>query len=220
MKPLSACRVLFVGMGGLGCPAALALDGSGVGTFRIADDDNVSISNLHRQILFDEQDCGRPKVEVAQERLNGQRIEALAQRFLPESADALLQDVDLVIEGSDNYATKFLVADACQRAKIPAVHGGAIRWNGWALAVPMSTDHAPCLRCLFEEIPSGAQTNCDIAGIVGPVAGVIGSTMALLALSLLEGSELPHFWHYRGQEGLLRKRKPPRRSDCPHGAGR
>jgi molybdopterin/thiamine biosynthesis adenylyltransferase len=119
----------------------------------------------------------------------------------------------MVLEGADNLATKFLVADAAHIARIPAVQAGAVRWAGWAFcAVP----GAACLRCLFEDIPSDRIETCAEAGVVGPVVGVLGALQAALAFRLLEG-ECPQgeLWHYDALRGALRKTWVRRRSDCP-----
>jgi adenylyltransferase/sulfurtransferase len=129
----------------------------------------------------------------------------------------LLSDHTLVVEGADNLATKFLVADAAHLAGVPAVQAGAIRWAGWAFcALPRSA----CLRCLFEDIPRDRVETCAEAGVVGPVVGVLGGLEAALVLRLLQG-ECPggELWHYDALRGALRKTLVRRRSDCPLCAG-
>lgn len=189
MKALEDTRVLLVGAGGLGCPAALALAAAGVGTLVVADDDEVDLTNLHRQVLFEPEDVGRHKVDAACERLAATfpklRLVGKRTRFLPETARELTQDVDLVVEGSDNFPTKFLASDACALERKPVVHGAALRWHGTVLAV--SAEGRPCYRCLFEDVPTGEAASCASAGVMGPVCGVVGALMADAALALLRG---------------------------------
>jgi molybdopterin/thiamine biosynthesis adenylyltransferase len=218
---LSQARILVVGVGGLGCPAALALAHAGVGALTLVDDDDVARSNLHRQILFADADVGKPKAETARATLIARypslRVNVQNTRFLPENASTLLAGHDLVVEGSDNFATKFLVADACALHRVPVVHGAAIRWHGTAFAV--SAAGKPCYRCVFEDIPWDAQATCDSAGVMGPVCGVVGALMADLALQVLDlnGSQRQPFGVMRSFDGKtdgLRERSLSARSGC------
>ncbi len=212
-------RVLLVGVGGLGCPAAIVLARGGVGSIAIADDDVIEESNLHRQILFDESDVGAPKAETAAAALvrlassASFRSFALGTRLLPHNAVQLVQSADVVVEGSDNFATKFLVADACAIARVPVVHAAAVRWGGTALAV--GPRGAPCYRCLFEDIPRESVPNCADAGVVGPMVGVLGAIQADLALSLIDGDPVEGtLVTYDGLTDSLRRRVIPSRDDC------
>lgn len=215
--------VLLIGVGGLGCPASRILAESGVGTLVLVDDDVVSISNLHRQILFDEADVGQPKGPIAAAKLRalGAHVEVRETRFVPENAEELLRGVDLVVEGADNLATKFLAADAAQLCEVPIVHAGAVRWGGWALASDYKDDqHAPCLRCLFEDVPGSQVDNCEFAGVVGPVVGALGSLEALLALRLLDGEDAGGtLFRLDGLRASLRETRFRSRPDCPHSRG-
>jgi len=213
----SGHRVLVVGAGGLGSPVLRLLAQSAVEHVTLVDDDVVEESNLHRQTLFTEKDLGRPKTECAMERLLEASpklsVSVVDGRFVPSTAMKLLAGHTLVVEGADNLATKFLVADAAHLAEIPAVQAGAVRWNGWAwCALPDSA----CLRCLFEDLPRDRVETCAEAGVVGPVVGVLGGLQAALVFRLLAG-ERPggELWHYHGLEGVLRKAWVRRRSDCP-----
>lgn len=215
-------RVLVVGVGGLGCPAAIALARAGVGTLGLADDDFVDVSNLHRQILFDDADVGRHKVPAAAAALARLapevRIETHETRLLPSNAVELVAAYDLVVEGSDNFATKFLTADACAVARRPVVHAAAVRWHGTALAV--GPEGSPCYRCLFEDIPLENAPSCAEAGVIGPVVGVVAASQADLALSMLEGRSngggpAGELFTFDGKCLAARRRRVPRRKDCP-----
>jgi len=224
VSELGAKTVLLVGAGGLGCPAGLALARAGVGRLLVVDDDTVEGTNLHRQILFGEADLGRPKAVVAAERLRaaGARAEAHTTRFLPETAASLLDGVDLVVEGSDNFPSKFVVADGCALGGVSVVQAGAVRWGGWALAVQASgagDEHRTCLRCVFEEVPSGPVLSCELAGVIGPVVGVLGALQAKLALALLAGEAGGALYSYEGRRDRLRLTHPAPRAECPHALG-
>ena len=215
-------RVLLVGVGGLGCPAAIVLAASGVGTIGIADDDDVEVSNLHRQILYCEADIGRSKPLAASRALavwaetEAVRVVVHGTRLLPDNAVDIVSQYDLVIEGSDNFATKFLTADACALAGVAVVHGAAVRWYGTALAVgPLGR---PCYRCLFEDLPNDGSPNCAEAGVVGPVVGVVGAIQADLGLGLLAASAVARPYGtlvtFDGKADVLRRRAVVARPDC------
>ncbi len=215
---LAGSRVLVVGIGGLGCPAAIALALAGVGTIGIADDDQVDVSNLHRQILFRDADVGASKVEAAATALLRMvpdlRIERHASRMLPDNAVQLASRYDVIVEGSDNFATKFLAADACRIARRPIVHAAAVRWHGTALAI--GANGGPCYRCLFEDVPREDAPNCAEAGVVGPMVGVVAAVQADLALSILRDEDVAGtLFTFDGKTLASRRRKIPRRPACP-----
>ena len=215
-------RVLVVGAGGLGSPVLRLLAGaSDLDQITVIDDDLVEESNLHRQTLYSSEDVGGSKIDrtvsVLRELSPDVPVTAVDGRFVPGNAMELLSDHTVVVEGADNLATKFLVADAAHLAGVPAVQAGAVRWAGWAFcALPGSA----CLRCLFEDIPRDRVETCAEAGVLGPVVGVLGGLEAALVFRLLQG-ERPagELWHYDALAGALRKTFVRRRSDCPLCAG-
>jgi molybdopterin/thiamine biosynthesis adenylyltransferase len=192
---LSKARVLVVGAGGLGSPAILYLAAAGVGTIGIVDPDLVSLSNLQRQIAHRTQDVGRLKVESAVEHARAinphVRLEAHPVRLGVENAVALIAAHDLVIDGSDNFATRFLVNDTCYRVGRTLVSGAVGQFDG-QLAVykahvrPCGRRIHPCYRCLVPEAPEGSES-CTGAGVVGALTGVIGSMQALEAIKEILG---------------------------------
>jgi molybdopterin/thiamine biosynthesis adenylyltransferase len=216
---LSQRSALLVGVGGLGSPAAIALARAGVGTIGIADDDVVEQTNLHRQVLFDEADVGKSKTSAASRAIaawaaaSPVRVVVHATRILPDNAVELVSGYDLVVEGSDNFATKFLVADACAIAKVAVVHGAAVRWHGTVLAV--GAGGRPCYRCLFEDLPREHAPGCSEAGVVGPVVGVVGALQADLALALLEGKKVEGtLVTFDGKADRMRRRAVLPRPSC------
>jgi len=204
----------------LGCPAALALVRAGVGVLQLCDDDTVDEANLQRQILYRDADVGADKLGAAERALgpaarrSGTQIELVRSRFLPENGRAMARGVDLVIEGADNFATKFLVADACHLEGRRAVHGAGLRWAGTAWSVAPAG--RPCYRCLFEDVPAQPQANCDSVGVMGPVVGILGALMAELALrSLSSGGDHNELWTLDGKSDTLRRVPVAARANCP-----
>lgn len=200
-------RVLLVGAGGLGSPVALALvraRPAGLRRITLLDADRVELSNLHRQLLHGERDLLRRKVDSGAERLRAldagpgaPEIAPWVDRLEPGNAAALLAEHDLVIEGSDQLETKFLVNDTALAAGVPAIIGGVVQWRGQVLTVlprPRAADPpaTACYRCLFEEPPPGQVASCQQAGVLGPACGVVGGVMAAEALRLLRGEPPLH----------------------------
>lgn len=187
---LAASTVAVIGAGGVGSPAALYLAAAGVGTLRIIDPDTVSLSNLQRQVLFDTADIGRPKVEIAQHRLTalnpGIRIEAVPEALTPDTAAGLIAGADAVLDGTDDFAVRHAVNAACVAARIPLVSGALGRWSG---QVGVFTGR-PCYHCLVPDLPPDAET-CARVGVVGALAGVIGSMAALETIKLITGAGQP-----------------------------
>lgn len=218
---LMGARVLVVGAGGLGSPAALYLAAAGVGTVGVCDDDRVDLTNLQRQIIHDSAALGQPKTASAARRLRALNPEIAVvehpQRLRAANAPDILAGYDLVLDGADTFASKFLINDACVAAGIPYVFAGVLGFEGQLLSVVPG--QSACYRCFFREPPPpGAVPTCAQAGILGPVAGVLGSLQALEALKRLLGtgrSGAGRLLLFDGEELTLREigvRRDPR---CP-----
>jgi adenylyltransferase/sulfurtransferase len=187
---LRSAAVAVVGAGGLGSPAVLYLAAAGVGRITVIDDDRVALDNLQRQVLHDTASLGEPKVESARRRVAALnpavRVDTVERRLDAAGAAALLAGHDLVLDGSDNFSTKFAVNDACVRLGICAVIGGVVRFDGQVVVVPPG---APCYRCLFGDEPAaGLVPGCRAAGVLGAVAGMVGCLQAAEALRHLLGA--------------------------------
>ena len=187
---LKASRVLLVGAGGLGSPAALYLAAAGVGTLGIVDPDAVDVTNLQRQILHGTAGLGAPKVDSARARLHDVNphvtVETGAVRLTSANALEIVAAYDVVVDGSDNFPTRYLVNDACVLAGRPNVYGSVYRWEG-QLSV-FAAEGGPCYRCLFREPPPpGLIPNCAEAGVFGALPGVVGAAQAMETIKLLLG---------------------------------
>jgi len=178
---LRAARVLVVGLGGLGSPAALYLAAAGVGTIGVVDDDTVCLSNLQRQVIHDETQIGRKKVDSAMRRIHklnsDVRVVSYAERFDARNAAALAEGYSVIVDGTDNFDTRYAISDACLHLGIPYVYGAVFRFEGQVslLCVP----NAPCYRCLFPKPPPpDTVKTIEQAGILGSVPGTIGTLQA------------------------------------------
>jgi molybdopterin/thiamine biosynthesis adenylyltransferase len=214
---LASSRVLLVGTGGVGAPCAIALAEAGVGTLVLADEDAVEVVNLHRQLLFGPNDVGQRKLDAAKRALEHRRpgisVELFHGRALPATAFDLARRADVIVDATDNFASRFLLADACHLARKPVIHAAAVRWIG--TVVSTGPQGRPCYRCLFEDLPDSAP-DCATAGIVGPVCGVIGGIAAEMALSAALGETrlAGHVATFDGRTDELRLVKVARRDDC------
>jgi molybdopterin/thiamine biosynthesis adenylyltransferase len=189
-QALKSARVLIVGAGGLGAPAALYLAAAGVGALGIVDPDTVALSNLQRQVLYGVADIGAPKAGAAARRLGDLNphvsIEAIARALSPANANALIAGWDIVLDGTDDFATRFAVNEACVALGKPLVSGALGRWTGQVGVF----QGRPCYRCLTPEIPPDAET-CAAVGVIGALAGVTGAMMALEAIKVIVGAGEP-----------------------------
>lgn len=193
-RRLKAARVLVVGAGGLGSPVALYLVAAGVGTLGLVDFDDVDASNLQRQVLYGEWDIGRPKLDAAEERLQSANphVQIVKHSVKLTSANALeiLGQYDIIVDGTDNFPTRYLVNDACVLLGKPCVYGSIYRFEGQVSV--FDAGQGPCYRCLFREPPPpGLVPNCAEGGVLGVLPGVIGSLQALEAIKLITGAGEP-----------------------------
>jgi adenylyltransferase/sulfurtransferase len=189
-KKLAQARILIVGVGGLGSPAALYLAAAGVGTLGLIDSDVVDLSNLQRQIIHYTADVGRSKVLSAKEKIQALNPDVTVvlheDRFMARNALELVRDYSVVIDGVDNFPAKFLINDACYFSGIPLVHGGILRFDGRVSTI--IPKHSACYRCVFKQPPPpGLVASCQEAGVLGVLAGIIGTIQATEALKLILG---------------------------------
>lgn len=217
---IAAGKIFIVGLGGLGCPAAEYLAASGVGTLVINDFDRVDTTNLSRQILYSPEDVGRLKTAAAADRLATLNpdvsIRSISERLDVDQLETEFRDVTLVLDGSDNFATRLAVNSAAVRAQVPLVFGAAIRLEG-QLGVFENSGGGPCYRCLYDDEDEWLG-NCQGNGVLAPVPGVIGTLMAVEALKRLAGvsSGLLHrilLWD--AKSGDWQRIGLAARTDCP-----
>lgn len=187
---LKAARVGLIGLGGVGTPAALYLAAAGIGTLRLIDPDTVALSNLQRQIAFGTDAVGRPKVEAGAATLTALNphvcMEPVTEHLDAANAARLIEGCDLVLDGTDDFATRFAVNAACVAAGIPLVSGALGRWSGQVAVF----EGRPCYRCLVPDIPPDAET-CARVGVIGALAGVTGTMAALEAIKRITGAGTP-----------------------------
>ena len=219
-RKLSRAKVLLVGAGGLGSPASLYLAGAGVGELGLADPDFVELSNLHRQILHGEKDLGASKIDSALESLAALNssivLKGFREKLTRENFGEVAKGYDLIIEGSDNFPTKFAVNDACVEHGKKLILGGLLKFDGQILTVV--PPDSSCYRCCFSEEPAaGVVPNCAEGGLVGAVAGALGCLMACEAIKLIAGMPLSHLNRLTlfnfGETTVAKQRVKPR-PDC------
>ncbi len=182
-------HVLLIGAGGLGSPAALYIASAGVGTLTVCDGDTVDRTNLQRQIVHRESAIGRPKVESARETLlalNAEtKIRSVAERVEGARLETLVAEADVVLDCSDNFATRHAVNRACVRARKPLVSGAGIRFDGQLAVFDLRRADAPCYACLFAEDGEQEETRCAVMGVFAPLVGIVGAMQAAEALKLI-----------------------------------
>lgn len=216
---LRDARVLLIGAGGLGSPAALYLAAAGVGTLGLVDPDRVELSNLHRQLLHGTADTGRSKVESARDRLAAVnphvRVEAIAERFGAGNALDLVRGWDVVVDGCDNFPTRYASNDACVALGVPNVYGSVWRFEG---QVSVFAPGGPCYRCINPRPPAaGAVPGCAEAGVLGVLPGLVGTLQALEAIKLMTGLGEPlagRLLHFDGLTMKFREFRLRRDPDC------
>ncbi|HYC49297.1 MAG TPA: molybdopterin-synthase adenylyltransferase MoeB [Burkholderiales bacterium] len=189
---LLQAHAVVIGAGGLGSPIALYLASAGVGRITICDADTVDLTNLQRQIVHRTESIGRPKVESARATLHSinpeVEIVAIRERVGEDRIAALTADADVVLDGSDNFATRHAVNRACVRHRKPLVSGAAVRFDGQVAVFDMRRDDAPCYACLFPESGESEDVRCAVMGVFAPITGIIGTIQAAEALKVLIGT--------------------------------
>ena len=219
-KKLLGAKVFIVGAGGLGCPVGYYLAAAGVGTIGMVDNDTVELSNLQRQIAHSTKTLGMLKIDSAKatfEALNPDvRVVGVKERITKDNITALLKDYDIVVDGSDNFPTRYLVNDACVMLGKPLVSGAILRFEGQVTTIVPGEGH--CYRCLFEEMPpAGLVPSCQEAGVIGAIPGVVGSLQAIEVVKLIlgKGEVLKNtLLIYDALRTTFRRVKIPKNPDC------
>ena len=220
-KKIAQARILIIGAGGLGSPAALYLAAAGVGTLGLIDGDRVDLSNLQRQVLHHTDDVGRPKVVSGKEKIDALNpdvnVMTYEERLTAKNALDLFSQYDVIIDGVDNFQAKFLINDACYFTRKPLVHGGILRFDGRLFTIlPGET---ACYRCVFKTPPPpGLVASCQEAGVIGVLAGIIGTLQATEALKLILKIGKPltdRMLDFDARRTAFREIKIRRNPNCP-----
>ncbi len=220
-KKILNSKVFIVGAGGLGCPVGYYLAAAGVGTLGIIDNDTVEISNLQRQIAHNTKKLGVHKVDSAKETFEALnpdvKVIGIKDRISKDNIIDLIKDYDIVVDGSDNFPTRYLVNDACVMLKKPLVSGAILRFEGQVTTILPGVGH--CYRCLFEEMPPpGLVPSCQEAGVLGAITGVVGALQATEVLKLIlgKGDILKNkLLIYDALRANFRNVKVPKNPECP-----
>jgi len=203
-EKLLNAHVLIVGMGGLGCPVSLYLAAAGIGQLSICDGDTVDQSNLQRQVLYTSDDCGKPKVECARQRLNKLNPEVQISVYAEEVTEEILAvDYSLVVDCTDNLAARQQLNAHCYQRAIPLVSASALGWEGQLMAFDFGHNASLCLNCIIDQDSAEPMMNCGNAGVVGPVLGAMGSLQATTVIRVLLGYFQQHgqVQRYDGKAG-------------------
>jgi adenylyltransferase/sulfurtransferase len=220
-KKIAKAKILIIGAGGLGAPAAFYLSAAGVGTIGLVDSDAVDLSNLQRQVIHYTPDVGRSKVVSAKEKIQALNPDVQVvmheERFVADNALKIIAGYDVVIDGVDNFPAKFLINDACVLADKPLVHGGILRFDGRVTTI--LPKKSACYRCVFKQPPpAGLVASCQEAGVIGALAGVIGTIQATEALKIVLGIGRPltdRLLDYDAKKATFREVKTRRNPHCP-----
>jgi molybdopterin/thiamine biosynthesis adenylyltransferase len=214
-------RVLIVGMGGLGCPIALYLTASGVGSITISDDDIVELTNLQRQIAHQESDLGTLKVESAKNKMQAMnkhcKVATIDHRIEETELTKLVSNIDVVVDATDNFASRLIINRVCVTAKVPVVFGAAVRLDGQILIFDPAQPDTPCYECLYRDVNDSA-LNCAESGVAAPVVGIIGTSQAMETLRLICGigeSSAGYLKTFDARNMTWNRFKVLKRADCP-----
>ncbi len=185
-KKISNSKILIVGIGGLGCPAADYLSRSGVGTIGIADFDKINLSNIHRQSLYYSSDVGKFKVDVLYKNLIKInpliKVNKYKMKINNKNIKKIAKKYDLIIDGSDNFNTKFLLNEISKKLKKFFISGAISKFDGHVFTFNFKNENEPCLKCFYQSLPSDEILNCETEGVLGPIAGIVGNIQANEAL--------------------------------------
>lgn len=215
---ITHAKTLVIGAGGLGCPALQYLAAAGVGHIGIVDHDTVDKTNLHRQILFTENDIGQNKAIIAKKRLETLNsditITAHDEKFTAENAETLVQNYDIIIDGTDNFKSKYLINDACVKYEKPLIAASVLRFEGQVMLFQNNAESA-CYRCLYPDIVN-PPLNCNQAGVLGSVAGTVGTMQATIAISYICDAKkwANTLWTFDATNGRTTTLTIPKKSGC------
>jgi len=223
-EKLLKAKVLIVGMGGLGCPVALYLSATGVGELILADDDNVEISNLQRQVAHFQNSVGINKaksVNATLKELNpSQRTTLIEYRMNRSDLEELIPFIDLAVDCTDNLESRFLINELCWKHSKPLISGAAIRWEGQVSVFDRSVENSPCYQCLYPEGNTMNETNlnCSENGVISPLVGIIGTTQAMEAVKVITGigqGLVGKVTYYDAKQNEWQKFSLPKSANCP-----